>query len=191
MIRLLSRPVPKARAKTVGHGRDPVFLEHPAQLLLLELLADPIGKQERAGSLHERPCLVKNLQGPATQRHPVLPVRLHPPSRYGPHAVLPIDLGPLGPPYLASPRRRQHQELERQLEEWRCRRCSDRLNGRCHLAIRQTPGSAAQRRSEGRAPARSGRAGGCRSETPSPRPIPAPHACAGGRSRPWAPSRAR
>ena len=40
------------------HGRDLVLPEHPAQLLLLELLADPIGKQERTGSLHERPCLV-------------------------------------------------------------------------------------------------------------------------------------
>ena len=102
MIRLLGRPIPEARAKTVRHGRDPVFLEHPAQLLLLELLADPIRKQERTGSLHERPCLVKNLHGPTTQRHPVLPVRLHPLSRYGPHAILPIDLGPLGPAYLAA-----------------------------------------------------------------------------------------
>ena len=50
------------------HGRDPVLPEHPAQLLLLELLADPIGKQERAGSLHELPCLVQNLQCTATQR---------------------------------------------------------------------------------------------------------------------------
>ena len=61
-----------------------------------ELLAEPIGKQIRTGSLHQRPCPVQNLQCTTTQRDPVLAVRLHPPGRYGPHAVLPIDLGPLG-----------------------------------------------------------------------------------------------
>ena len=58
MIRLLGRPVPETGPETVWNGRDPMLPEHPAQLLLLELLADPIGKQERAGSLHELPCLV-------------------------------------------------------------------------------------------------------------------------------------
>ncbi len=55
------------------HRRDPVLPEHPAQLLLLELLADPIGKQIRTASLHEPPRLVENLQRTTTQRYPVLP----------------------------------------------------------------------------------------------------------------------
>ena len=96
MIRFLGRPVPEAGAKTVGHGRDLVLPEHPAQLLLLELLAEPIGKQIRSGSLHQRPCPVQNLQCTTTQRDPVLAVRLRPPGRYGPHTLVPIDLGPLG-----------------------------------------------------------------------------------------------
>ena len=56
MIRLLGRPIAEAGAKPVRHGRDLVLPEHPAQLLLLELLAEPIGKQIRTGSLHQRPC---------------------------------------------------------------------------------------------------------------------------------------
>ena len=59
MIRLLGRPIAEAGAKPVGHGRDLVLPEHPAQLLLLELLAEPIGKQIRTGSLHQRPCPVR------------------------------------------------------------------------------------------------------------------------------------
>ena len=37
IIRLLSRPVPEARAKPVRHGRDLVLPEHPAQLLFSTL----------------------------------------------------------------------------------------------------------------------------------------------------------
>ena len=73
------------------NGRDPMLPEHPAQLLLLKLLAEPIGKQERAGSLHELPCLVKNLQCTTTQRDPVLAVRLRPPGRDSPYTLVPIN----------------------------------------------------------------------------------------------------
>ena len=45
------------------HVRDLELSEHPAQLFLLELLSDSIGKQERAGSLGKRPRHVENLQG--------------------------------------------------------------------------------------------------------------------------------
>ena len=96
MVRLLGCPIAEAGAKPVGHGRDLVLPEHPAQLLLLELLAEPIGKQIRTGSLHQRPCPVQNLQCTTTQRDPVLAVRLRPPGRDSPHTLVPINLGPLG-----------------------------------------------------------------------------------------------
>ena len=84
----------------MGHGRDLVLPEHPAQLLLLELLAEPIGKQIRTGSLHQRPCPVQNLQYTTTQRDPVLAVRIRPPGRDSPHTLVPINLGPLDAPHL-------------------------------------------------------------------------------------------
>ena len=78
MIRLLGRPIAEAGAKPVGHSRDLVLPEHPAQLLLLELLAELIGKQIRTGSLHQCTCPVQNLQCTTTQQDPVLAVRLRP-----------------------------------------------------------------------------------------------------------------
>ena len=111
------------------------LLEHSAKLLLLALLANPIGKQGRTGSLHKRPRLVENLHGAATQRDPVLPVRRRPPSWDGPRALVPIDLSPLGPPHLTPPRRRQHQKLERQPDGQRYRRCPHRTDGLADLGF--------------------------------------------------------
>ena len=51
----------------------------------------------------------------------------------------PVDVGPLGPPHLAPPRCCQHQELERQLDGQRYRRCPRRPDGRRHLAMGQGP----------------------------------------------------
>ena len=55
MIRLLGRPISKARLEAVWHGRYPVLPEHAARLLLLEFSVDPIGRGERTGSLPECP----------------------------------------------------------------------------------------------------------------------------------------
>ena len=62
-----------------------------------------------------------------------------PVSSITPSRCEPVGFCPLGPPYLAPPRRRQHQELERQTDGWLCFRCSCRLDRRCHLAMRQRP----------------------------------------------------
>ena len=75
-------------------------------------------------------------RGAATERHPVLAVRLRPPGRDGPYTSVPIDLRPLGPPHLAPPGRRQHQELEGQLRGWQCRRSPHRPDGRSHFSMR-------------------------------------------------------
>ena len=56
-----------------------------------------------------------------------------------PHTLSRIDLLPRGPAHLVPPRRRQHQELEGQLQDPGRIRSPYRLNGRCHLAMRQRP----------------------------------------------------
>ena len=66
MIRLLGRPVPEARAITARHGRDLELPGHPAQLLLLKLLADSTRTQEQIGSLRERLYRIEQLDGAAT-----------------------------------------------------------------------------------------------------------------------------
>ena len=93
--------------------------------------------EHQCGSVPKRPCRLKNLQGVTAERHPVLTVRLRPLRREGPHTLVPIDLGPLGPPHLTPPRRREHQKLESQLDARHPRRCPYCPEGCRYLAVRQ------------------------------------------------------
>ena len=85
----------------------------------------------------ERPRCVEDLFGAASQRHPVLALRLGPRRRHGPHVFVRVDLGPLGPAHLAGPRGSEHEELERQLDDGSRLRSPHRLDRRRHVAMGQ------------------------------------------------------
>ena len=79
-----------------------------------ERLPTVADEDQRTRSVVQRPRLVENLRRPTTQGHPVLALRLHAGLRNRPHALHPVDLRPLGPPHLAPPRCREHEELNGQ-----------------------------------------------------------------------------
>ena len=125
---------PLGFAEAVRHGRNLQCLEQSRQGHVVEPLAARAREHERV-PVAERPRRVEDLFGAARQRHPVLPLRLGPRRRDGPHVVLSVDLGPLGPAHLAGPSRREHEELERQLDDGGRPRRSHRLDhvGARHL----------------------------------------------------------
>ena len=139
MIGLLGCPIAEAGAEPVRHGRNPKLAQQPPQLLVIERLPLPTGEHQWTGSRLKCLRRLENLQGRSAQRHPMLAVGLHPPGRDGPYTRLPVDLLPLGPPHLAPPGCRQHQELEGQLRCRQCRRSPHRPDSRSHLPMRQGP----------------------------------------------------
>ena len=137
MVRFLTRPVPEGRAETVRHGRNPKLAQQAAQLAVMERPPAPMGEHQRTGFLLQRLRRLENLQGTATQRHPVPAVRLCPPRGDGPHPPVPVDLLPLGPARLGPARCRQHQELKGQLGGRQRRRCPHLPDHRSHLPMGQ------------------------------------------------------
>ena len=113
VISFFGRPVPEGRQKPVRHGRDLVRPEQVDQPLGVERLPSRRGEHERTAAFTERPRGLEDLGGPPTQRHPVLPVRLHARGGNGPDVVRRVDLVPRRQPHFARPCRRQHQELKR------------------------------------------------------------------------------
>ena len=104
----------RKQARAVG---DPLTEKRHAQHVpTVEEAAAPalVGEHEQMVAVSQRPRRVEDLQGAAAQGHPVVALHLHACGRDGPHAPGRVDLGPHRPAHLAPPRRREHQELERQ-----------------------------------------------------------------------------
>ena len=114
MVGLLGRPVPERRPETVRHRVDPEPLEHSGKRGAVEGLPTQARKHQRTSST-ERPRLFEDLQRTATERNPVLAVRLRAPGWGGPHPIVQVDRRPRGPPDLSGAGRRQHEQLECQL----------------------------------------------------------------------------
>ena len=114
IIRLLGRPVAKARPEAVRHGRDPQRAEQSGHRGDAERLSAHARKYELAAAT-ERTRLLENLQRTTTERDPVLAITLRARGRDSPHSLVPVDLRLNRPTDLAGVRRRQHQELEGQL----------------------------------------------------------------------------
>ena len=97
------------------HGGDLVVLEHLGQRRHGDRPAAP-HREHEATAVAESPRRVEDLQRPAAQRNAVLPLRLHPHGRHGPHAPGRVHLLPSGEPDLPRPSGREHERLERQLD---------------------------------------------------------------------------
>ena len=98
------------------NGRDPPPLQPPPQHLFFERLPVAHGEHEPAVAVAERPRRVEDLHRAAAERSPVLPVRLHPGRRDGPHVGRGVHLGPSCPTDLAPSCGRENEELEGQLD---------------------------------------------------------------------------
>ncbi len=136
MVGLLGRPVPERRTEAMGYSRDPKVLERLDQRRRRDRSPTPHREHERI-AVAQRPRRVEDLQRPAAQRNPVLPFRLHPLRRQGPHVVRRVDLRPLRAPCLARPRGGQHEELERQLDGGLRGPRPHCLDGRGNVPVRQ------------------------------------------------------
>ena len=88
---------------TVRHGGDLQRLAQSRQGHVVQALAAPAREDERV-PVADRSGRVENLFGPAAQRDTVLPLRLRPRGRDGPHVVPRVDLVPPCSTYLV-PRR--------------------------------------------------------------------------------------
>ena len=115
VVRLLGRPIAERRAEAVRYGGDFQRPEQCRQGHVVEPLAARAREHEGV-PVAERPRRVEDRFGVASQRHPVLALRLRPRRRDGPDVFVGVDLGPLGPAHLPGASRREHQKLERQLD---------------------------------------------------------------------------
>ena len=82
----------KLERNPCGTARDAAPFEQQAQLLEIQPPAAPAGEHERA--VAERPGDGKDRQRAPAQRHPVLPLHLHPRGRDGPHVFRRVHLVP-------------------------------------------------------------------------------------------------
>ena len=82
----------------------------------------------------ERSRRVEDLFGTPAQGNPVFPLGLRARGRDGPDVALRVDIGPLRPADLTGSRRREHEELEGELDHGRSTRRLHRADGRRHVA---------------------------------------------------------
>ena len=83
--------------EAMRHGGDPVLLQHGVERLVRQGSAARAGEHERAVAIAQRPRRAENLHRTPAERDPVLPFRLHPRRRDGPHVVGQVHLGPQRP----------------------------------------------------------------------------------------------